>query len=58
MKIKDKRAILNSITIGLKELGYKDEEIKRIKQDLSVGDSRSLQIFEDRLDALIKHKNH
>lgn len=54
--MKDKRAILNSITIGLKELGYKDEEIKRIKQDLSEGDSNRLQILEDRLEVLIKHK--
>jgi len=56
--MKDRRAILHSITNGLKELGYTDEEIKRIKQDLSERDSSSLQIFEDRLDTLIKHKKH
>ncbi|MGK4468477.1 hypothetical protein [Mammaliicoccus sciuri] len=54
--MKDRRAILHSITNGLKELGYTDEEIKRIQEDLSDGDSNRLQILEERLDVLIKYK--
>ncbi|MDE9962244.1 hypothetical protein O0H59_12140 [Staphylococcus pseudintermedius] len=45
--MKDRRAILHSITNGLKELGYTDEEIKRIQEDLSDGDSNRLQILEE-----------